>query len=924
MNLKNIEKKYRPIPFWSWNEKLDINETRRQVKIMDEAGIGGYFMHARGGLLTEYMSDEWFDNIEAASDEGRARSMYPWAYDENGWPSGFGGGKVNGLGLEYQQKYLMIEKCDGDGGSDKKDGTILIKNGYRYYYNVNEFYVDVLNEKVIKKFIEEVYEVYENRMGGKIEGFFTDEPQITRTGSYPWSFTLPEKFFERYGYDLVEHIDELFFDEGDYHKTRVNYWKLVTDLFSANFFKQIYDWCESRGYKFTGHLVLEETLLWNMIASGAIMPHYEYFSIPGMDWLGRPVFDCLTPKALGSAAAQLGKKQVLSETFALAGHNVSHGELKRIYEWQMVRGINLLCTHLEGYSLRGIRKRDYPPAMYYQQPWWKDMNIFFDSMSRIGKLLSEGKEEADTLLMHNQTTAWMLYRGNALGNAESDTRNINKYNRSLLDNMKLLERKNILYHLGDETLIERHGKVEGNEFIIGNIRYKRIVIPENLGFLPNTVKLLEEFKSNGGIVIKAEDIPVNTVTEENDLTYAYRSFNDFDMHYFVNTTEKNIDASFSCGNLVLDIVTGDTKPFSGSHSFAPYESLVIIDTHEKCNISLKTGNSEHLSLLGEWNLKSSSENSITLDRCDYYVDGELWGENTYVLDILPRLNELRREVELTQIYRFNAKYMPKELFVAIETPQIFEITLNGKTVNNKSKDYFRDKSFELVDISEAAIVGENELILRAKIVQSPKTYEHLSKSWAFESMLNSLSYDMEIEPIYIVGKFGAEISGNIQKFDNDIYIINENPVITEIPQVVKSESLDMSGFPEFAGEIVLEKTFDIDNVNKKVNLVGKGMNSISISVNGEYVTTKMFAPYEVDLSEYLKIGENKIELKILNNLRNMMGPHHIMEGDNTRITPGSFYRESNVFIHAGGKGEDCHDVLPKFDDRISLVYFGLV
>ena len=35
---------YRPIPFWSWNEKLECEETKNQIKLMDEAGIGGFFM----------------------------------------------------------------------------------------------------------------------------------------------------------------------------------------------------------------------------------------------------------------------------------------------------------------------------------------------------------------------------------------------------------------------------------------------------------------------------------------------------------------------------------------------------------------------------------------------------------------------------------------------------------------------------------------------------------------------------------------------------------------------------------------------------------------------------------------------------------------------------------------------------------------
>lgn len=31
LNLKNPPSKYRPIPFWSWNEKLDAEETKRQI-----------------------------------------------------------------------------------------------------------------------------------------------------------------------------------------------------------------------------------------------------------------------------------------------------------------------------------------------------------------------------------------------------------------------------------------------------------------------------------------------------------------------------------------------------------------------------------------------------------------------------------------------------------------------------------------------------------------------------------------------------------------------------------------------------------------------------------------------------------------------------------------------------------------------------
>ena len=176
------------------------------------------------------------------------------------------------------------------------------------------------------------------------------------------------------------------------------------------------------------------------------MPHYEYMDIPGMDWLGRNIRECLTPLQVSSVAEQMGQDGVLSETFALCGHNVSFAELKGMYEWQMVHGINLLCPHLEGYSNRGIRKRDYPPAMYIQQPWWKVYDKLVDALSREGMILSKGEKKVDVLLLHPQTTAWSLYNN-------KDHSALEALNRSFLDVIRELEQKHIVFHFGDEIML---------------------------------------------------------------------------------------------------------------------------------------------------------------------------------------------------------------------------------------------------------------------------------------------------------------------------------------------------------------------------------------------------------------------------------------------------------------------------------------
>ena len=140
---------YRPLPFWSWNDKLEKKKLIDQIHWMCENGIGGFFMHARGGLQTPYMDEEWFDNVSASVEEGHKRGMRPWAYDENGWPSGFGNGFVNGKGIEYQQKTLRYE-C----GEKHTETTIANVDGYHFYYEINPFYSDVLDRKVTDEFME--------------------------------------------------------------------------------------------------------------------------------------------------------------------------------------------------------------------------------------------------------------------------------------------------------------------------------------------------------------------------------------------------------------------------------------------------------------------------------------------------------------------------------------------------------------------------------------------------------------------------------------------------------------------------------------------------------------------------------------------------------------------------------------------------
>lgn len=902
MNFEQVDKKYRPVPFWSWNEKLSCGETARQIELMNEAGLGGYFMHARGGLQTEFMGREWFDNIKTGINGAKKTGMYAWAYDENGWPSGFGGGMVNGLGVGFQQKYLRMAEGETEG-----ENTICVRDGKRFYYELNPFYVDTLDPKVTQTFLEKIYQPYYEKFGTEFEGFFTDEPQISRNG-IPWSFVLPEAYEKAYGQNLQERLLELFEPVGNYKETRFRFWKLVTEMFSQNFFRQIYEWCEERGLKLTGHLVLEEGLYNPITSNGAIMPHYEYFHIPGMDWLGRRMNGELTPLLVGSAAAQLGKKQVLSETYALCGHNIGFHELKGMLEWQMVHGVTLLCQHLEGYSLRGIRKRDYPPALFYQQPWWKDYSVFNEAMSRIGMILTEGREEYDTLLIYPQSTAWIYF----------DNRNrdeIEQLNGRLKKLVNELEEKHILFHLGDETLMERHAKIEDDWLVIGQQRYRTVILPPHEVLFDSTEQLLTEFRQAGGKVVEtATELPCNPISDNPNILYTKRGFDDCDVYYFVNNTPNEQHTRIQNGSKQIDIITGKVSPFSGEHTFGAWGSLLVLDDKTPRVEVEEKKRLTSLRLGGEWKIESASENTLTLDFCDYWFDGILEETNGYVLNIQNRACALERPVEIKCEYTVAAEYIPDSLFLVCETPDIFEIKVNGQAIDTTDCGYFADSSFRKMEIAPQMRLGENKITLITQFRQSAQVYENLKKSRIFESEKNKLTYDMEIEPIYLAGAFRVKTENEWEELPRGAVRYRKGFVLAAPAQTVLLADIQQQGFPFFAGELSVSREFDISDTDVCLKFEKQGINVLRVSVNDDEATRVLWEPYEVDLSQRLKKGKNKIKLTLVNNLRNLLGPHHQKDGEIYSVGPSSFFKEPCIWNE---------EPQPDWEDSYCFARFGI-
>jgi hypothetical protein len=970
-DLRDPPKPFRPIPFWSWNEDLTVEETRRQIAEMDRVGIGGYFMHARGGLQTEYMGDDWMANIEAGIQQGEARDMGAWAYDENGWPSGFGDGKVNGMGLAFQQKYLRYEVVDAESDAERTiaygrlaDGRLL-----RFYFDVNPFYVDTLDAKVIKNFLTEIYEHYAHRFGkdfGRgMPGFFTDEPQISRNG-IPWSFILPESYEAAYGEDLLSVLPDLFFESGDFRRTRYRFWKLVRDLFTDNFTRQIYEWCEAHAGELTGHMVLEETLHSQLTSNGAVMPHYEFFHKPGMDWLCRHIDPPTTPLQVASVAHQLDKPLILSETFALTGWNVSFDELKWMYEWQMVRGVTQLCQHLEGYSLRGIRKRDYPPSLFYQQPWWDRYRYFNDAMTRVGMVLAKGKPEFGVLVIHPQTSAWLHFDHAA--NA-----GLNELNGHFMELTHALERAHVPFHYGDERILARHGKVDAANLRIGTQTYGAVLVPAVDTLAAETVAMLTEFAANGGTLvwtgrkpelvdgapcdclaaltaqgtqasdfadaiqaIPAELRPISVADADGavigSITATGRTLPEGGRFVFLANREQTqgFAAVVRCpGASVARFVpeTGEIEPLvfavEGDRVVVPYEfvqggSLALFvsddpDTYPAVEPASPLTPLAAGDLGGEWNLELVDPNALTLDTCTILFDGEVVAENEHISVVQWRALQLERPVDIE--LRFTVKTIPgytppADTALVMETPDEFTVTVNGKALAKQDLGHYRDMSFRKIDLEGSLVEGTNEIVLKTRFTQSSEIYENLRRARVFEAEKNKLTYDSEIEAVYLIGTFGVATPGEYEALPRDAMRYTGEFLLCPPPQTVTMGDLTPQGLPFFNGVLRLTKCIKVaETTNRSFQFARKMAHVVDLAVNGEPVGEWLWRPYSCAVPDgLLKEGDNEIALTLTGGLRNLLGPHHLEEGESYAVGPATFFKEPNIW--GSGRWNDAYCFMP--------------
>ena len=911
--MKQVEKIYRCIPFWSWNDELDEQGLVDQVEWMNDNGVGGFFMHARGGLKTEYLGEKWFSCIKACSEKAEELGMEAYAYDENGWPSGFVGGKLlddienhdryltYNIGA-YDEKALVSYDMSGDA---LRRVTSPCENCLNVYQHYAASTADILNPEVVDKFIAMTHEEYKKRDTYSLKGFFTDEPQYYRWGT-SYTKVLAPYFAENYNEDLLDGLGLLFVEKEGYRAFRYKYWKAMQSLMLENFGKKVYDWCDERGYKLTGHYVEESTMGGQMWCCAGAMPFYEYEHIPGIDWLGRVANKSIAGTQVASVAAQLGKKQILTETYGCCGWDVTPQELKEIAECQYVDGVNLMCQHLLPYTEHGQRKRDYPAHYSNTNPWVrKNFKEFNDYFSVLGKMIAESEALVNVAMLHPIRSTYFNYkRDGVVGHG------IQELEDALMSAEYALAWKQIPHHYLDETILAKYGKVEGAQLIVGKCAYDYIVLPKIYTMDKTTEALLRQFVQAGGKVLMLDEKPTYlegepfdydylttnvtweeiiaaqpyTATETEELYTCIRKEADGKTFIYALNLGADKDVQFTAKNgtsfLSYDILKDEYTAIDTKVHFDKGQSYILYVSNET---PVEKKALKPLTLGKEFTVCGIPQNYLFIDYIRYSTDGKNYSDKLHHMGIFDELLKARYAGELYLKYEFTVDEIPAECMLLAEDTNTVWVEVNGERVTRCGSSEV-EKPLYKYDVAGKLRKGNNEIVIMMNYFQSEQVYYALFGENVTESLKNCLAYDSDIEAIALKGSFG--VYGDFKKGNKEGVVLGENFRIGK--QTLTVNDLVEQGYPFFSGDITLKQTLTVEDTDCEL-VIDDRFQLLEVKVNGVDFGKWMFGK-RLDVSKALKIGENEIELILTVGNRNLLGPFHTMEQENFSVGPFTWER----------------------------------
>ncbi len=957
---------YRSMPLWVWNDEMDAARIREMLAQYRRQGMGGAFVHPRPGLMTEYLSPEWFKLWREALEEGRRLGLLVSIYDENSYPSGFAGGHVPALAPETASQFVVVETglpatavsthpqhLAFFAGAPNEPATLRrvrsaqeVKDGEQVVafrlrrasgspWTAGFPYVDLTHPRTAQVFLETTYEAYRREFGAEfgktIRWAFTDEPLLATGGAYdaarlalPLSYATLAEFRKRNGYDLADHLVSLYWDTGDWRKVRFDYWQTLHDLWIEHFMRPVFEWCDRNGLQFTGHFMEHEwPYPWISPADASL---HVFQHVPGIDMLGgqelQPHY-LFTIRQSASVSRQLGRR-LFCEAYGVSGWDATMEHLKRFGDWLLANGVNFVSQHLSFATIRGARKRDHPQSFSDAAAWWPAYRPHADHLARVSLLSGVSEARHRVLVIHPTTTGFLYARR---GGQTPELARMRESNARLA---QFLADHQVDYDYGDEYVLEWFGKVEGKKLRVGKAAYDLVVLSYDVGNLRRqTVALLEAWLKEGGAVLALAEAPpcvdgrasgaVQKLREQYGKQWV-RIFDDDGLLaairerlpaririqapvgflerwlpsgdrviFLANSTSSAIHAQASleaAGLEEWDTLTGRIRayPFTKTAHGAeftvqlpPAGSLLLVARRSAGPAAAPAKPAWRPLSARTWTVSAIEPNVLVLDYCDLEIGAEtfagihawranwiVWQRHGFERPAWDSAVQFRRNVlgrkfgegtGFKAVFRFTvAGAPPNDLRLAVESPGLYRISLNGRPVDfSKAGRWLDPHLLKIAPAGGVVKTGVNEVVLEAA---------------PFDPR-------MELENIYVLGSFA-------------VIPAEKGFQISAAARPLAFGSWAKQGRPFYGDAVSYSAKVRIPGGRRRLRVSLKDLHGAlaEVLVNGQAVGWIGWPPYETEVP--VRPGTCSIDVRVYGTPRNVFGPFHHPEKLRFRAWPSAW------------------------------------
>ena len=380
-------------------------------------------------------------------------------------------------------------------------------------------YPSLLLPEVTNRFIELTHKKYAKASGGLLGDLFfstfTDEPSSMAMpynnlgyGVYPWKDNVSKEFKKRYGYSLEDRLVPLMLDSGsEGKKLRVQYFSIISDFMSSNYFKKIKEYCHTQNMKTGGHLLVEESMMACAPLYGDIMSCFRQMDMPGIDVLTvMPDFTrryMISGRMASSAAELEGNSMVMSEVCPVPDYAIHSGKeaptlhAKGVINRQLVAGVTKFNNYMK---------------LQHENDAGK--TAFNTYVARVSMMTSGGVRASRIAVYYPVETLWSKYRPQPSSLRGWDDVQGGADEAQQLD--KLFVRvSNLLYENQWEfSYIDNQGicesVVENGKLSHGQLSWDVLILPGVETISEEAMKRISDFCNKGGKVIAIYATPENS------------------------------------------------------------------------------------------------------------------------------------------------------------------------------------------------------------------------------------------------------------------------------------------------------------------------------------------------------------------------------------------------------------------------------